>query len=90
MSFFSIEGYVAQKVSRKKDKFHGSTYYKFLNVGANVGINAENNKKKNVINFDASIFEFGYYNDYFSISFSAGFDPVDISIDIFNIVNLFV
>ena len=61
-----------------------------MNAGLNIGFTKENkNKEKNkLLDFNLSIFEFGYSNDYFSISLSFGLDPIDVSLDLVNIFKL--
>ena len=71
---------------------NGYTYFKFLNAGINIGITSDNKnlEKNKLLNFDLSIFETGYSNDYFSISFSIGADPIDISFNLYNIIRIFI
>ena len=92
LSFISLDAYFEKKESKKRDKLNGYTYFKFLNAGINIGITSDNKnlEKNKLLNFDLSIFETGYSNDYFSISFSIGADPIDISFNLYNIIRIFI
>jgi len=87
ISLISSDAYLAKKESKKRDCLNGNTYFKFLNAGLNIGhtTKSKNKEKNKLLNFDLSIFEFGYANDYFSISFAFGLDPIDVSINLENI-----
>ena len=90
LSLISCYTYLAKKESKNRDSLNEYTYFKFLNAGLNIGFTKENkNKEKNkLLDFDLSIFEFGYSNDYFSISIAFGLDPIDVSLDLENIFKL--
>lgn len=90
LSLISCYTYLAKKESKNRDSLNGYTYFKFLNAGLNIGFTKENkNKEKNkLLDFDLSILEFGYSNDYFSISIAFGLDPIDVSLDLENIFKL--
>ena len=77
----SGDAYLAKKESKERDCLNGYTYFKFLNAGLNIGytLKSKNKEKRKILNFDLSIFEFGYSNNYFSISFALGLNPIDVS-----------
>ena len=90
LSLISCDTYLAKKESNNRDSLNGYTYFKFLNAGLNIGFTKKNkNKEKNkLLDYDLRIFEFGYTNDYFSISLAPGLDPIDVSLDLENIFKL--
>ena len=61
-----------------------------MNAGLNIGFTKvnKNKEKNNLLDYDVSIFEFGYSNDYFSISLAFSLDPIDVSLDLENIFEL--
>ena len=87
VSLISGDAYLAKKESKKRDCLNGYTYFKFLNAGLNIGytLKSKNEERRKILNFDLSIFEFGYSNNYFSISFALGLNPIDVSLNLENI-----
>ena len=81
ISFISFEAYVAKREKKKRDKFNGYTYAKLLNFG----MTFDHKSRIKPIDTDFSILEFGYSNDYFSISVAIGSKPIDISLNLINI-----